>query len=51
LPNGKKWPDDHLATSDACALPTHVHDAHLGGVKSQNIVALCDVDERRVGKA
>ncbi|NBX29997.1 gfo/Idh/MocA family oxidoreductase, partial [bacterium] len=25
--------------------------ANLGGVKSQNIVALCDVDERRVGKA
>ena len=25
--------------------------ANLGGVKSQNIVALCDVDERRAGKA
>ena len=25
--------------------------ANLGGVKSQNIVALCDVDDRRVGKA
>jgi len=25
--------------------------ANLGGVKNQNIVALCDVDDRRVGKA
>ena len=25
--------------------------ANLGGVKGQNIVALCDVDDRRVGKA
>jgi hypothetical protein len=44
LPNGKEWPDDILTTSDTCALPTHVYDAHRGGVKSQNIVALCNFD-------